>query len=791
MKVRNSNLFLIAKDNMRRSKGSTVVLFALILVSTILIYSGLSVLTQLNGFLDEKAVELNTSDYICSVDKENQEFLEQVLASEENTSFVESSNVIESMTVEIQNKTRQGQVKTASVYLCPYNEYQVLSKPRFVGKHEMITSDGIYVPYAMHAADGAKIGDTMTIKITGMEFDFKIAGFFEDIVFANVAASGSYEFYVSNQCLDEMRQKLDQSKQRFFTQIRVKEGTDIKGYEKEVIRRFAEKAGIDASLEEMRVETYKQGNGIFINILMAIVMAFAAVLIVISLVIIRFSIHVQIERNIESIGSLQAIGYTTKQIRKATILQFLMIAVAAILVGLVAALAAAGGIGSIVSISVGLKWKNTISIIAIVVSVVSILLLIILVTCLVAKRISKITPLTALRSGIETHNFKKNHLSLERGKGNVNIQVGVKSLFQNVRQNVVMMSIICLLSFAGVFAMIMLYNFDIREQGILNLLGIENANIQVIAKKEIYQQVKKEIQQDPQVIKTNNFATEYMSVKSKEKEENVLTHVCDDFSALNLSSVIKGKNPEYENEVGITNLLAENLGVAIGDTVTVSFGGESKEFIIVSLSQQISNLGMGIQMTDQAVKRLAPSYELTNFYAYLEQGADTSEFMKQLNAKYVNTSLVFYNNEQMLLSSLSSFKSAIRMLCIIFVGITIFVIVLTLLLLISLKLVKERQSYGIFKAIGYTTRQLMAQILFGFLPIILLGTVLGLFAGLFLSNPLIGLMLKNVGIAKMNFTISAFYALILPVLIGVTATITILIASFRIRKITPNELFHE
>ncbi|MDO5291901.1 MAG: ABC transporter permease [bacterium] len=791
MNVRNSGLLLIAKDNMRKSKGSTIVLFALIVVSTILIYSGLSVLTQLNGFLDQKAAQLNTSDYICSVEKKNESFLQEALSEQGDTAFVESSDVIESMTVEVQNKTKNDHVKTASVYVCPYNESQVLSKPKFVGEFETLKERSIYVPYALHATGGYEIGDMLSIQITGVEFEYEIAGFFEDMVFANVSSSGCYEFYVLNSCLEKMKGKLEQSKQRYFIQIRVKEGTDIKAYEKEVIKAYTKKAGIDAGLEGMLTETYKQGNSIFVNILMAIIMAFAVVLIVISLVIIRFSIHVEIERNMENIGSLQAIGYTTTQIRRAIILQFLFIGIIGILIGIIAALAAAGAMGNIVSVSVGLKWINKISGPVIAIATLSILSLMILVTELVVRKIKRITPLTALRSGIETHNFKKNHLPLEHGKGRVNIQVGLKGIFQNVRQNFVMMSIICLLSFAGVFAMTMYYNFNVKEEGVLNLVGIENANVQVIAEKENVGQVKEDIKKDSRVSKTTNYATEYMTVKKENMEENLLAHICDDFSTLTLDTAIKGNHPRYDNEVGMTSLLAERMGVQIGDSVTVGFGGEEKEFIIVGLTQQISNLGLGIEMTDQAAKRIVPSYELTNFYVYLKDGVSTSEYMGQLNARYANTSVVFYNNQEMLISSLESFKSAIGMLCIIFVAITIFVIVLTLLLLISLKLVKERKNYGIFKAIGYTTKQLILQIIVGFLPIILAGILAGLAAGLFLSNPLIGLMIKSVGISKINFTISPFYAIVLPCGIGVTAVVTIFLASIKIRNITPNELFHE
>ena len=784
-------LFLIAKSNIKKSKGASIVLFILLMFSTVMLYTSITVLGQVPGFVEEKREELNCADAIYLVENEYKEKAKEIVVGMNVAEVIEESNTINCLNVDTYNLTQGGNKGNLPTLICPYKKEQTLNLVKPVGEFEELTSEGVYLPYCMSVSNGYQVGDEIEVTINGTAFVYTVQGFYEDIMFSTPAASGEYQFYVSQDSLEKIRSKVNESLQYTMVHLRMKPGVDVEEFVRDFVEEYRSKVSLNSNITVMNSEDYEAGTMVFVNIMMAIVMAFALILIVISIVIIRFSINVQLERNMANIGALQAIGYTTGQISRSIMLQFLMISSGAIITGLVGAVILSSIISGIVILSVGLDWVTEISISSLGITIGVILIAIYIITMLAARKIRKITPLMALRSGIQTHNFKKNHIPLKSTKRNLNVVIGIKNLFHSMKQNVVILIIISLLAFAGVFSMVMFYNFCIDDKGILNIVGIEYAQLQVSAESETIEKFKEELLKKPEIKKAVNFENAYMVVKHNEHSMRVIANVADDFSELELQKVVKGSTARYDNEVNLTNLVADKLGVEMGDSITVSFGGAEKEYIVVGISQQMNQMGQGIMVPSCAVKRMLPDYSIASFYVYLEDGVDTEQYLEDLVDEYKEEPVLFYNNEKMLSTSLESFSSAIKMVCIIFGVISSIVIILILLLLISLKIVKEQRNYGIFKAIGYTTKQLMVQMLFSFLPIIAIGIVLGILFGVLCSNPLIGVMLKGMGIAKASFIIHPLFVTVIPCLIGVVAIATILFTSLKLRKVTPTNLFYE
>ena len=65
----------------------------------------------------------------------------------------------------------------------------------------------------------------------------------------------------------------------------------------------------------------------------------------------------------------------------------------------------------------------------------AVLIMILVLTLLIAgctgmlcRRLNKLTPVAALRGGISTHNFLKNHFPLDKGAGSPFIRIGMKNI---------------------------------------------------------------------------------------------------------------------------------------------------------------------------------------------------------------------------------------------------------------------------------------------------------------------------------------------------------------------------
>ena len=86
-------------------------------------------------------------------------------------------------------------------------------------------------------------------------------------------------------------------------------------------------------------------------------------------------------------------------------------------------------------------------------------------------------------------------------------------------------------------------------------------------------------------------------------------------------------------------------------------------------------------------------------------------------------------------NTMKSIVSVMKAICVLFVLITLFVVVLVEVLLIKSKLIKERRNFGVQKALGFTTPQLIVQTMLINLPVIGAGALLGAVLSSFLFEP--------------------------------------------------------
>ena len=107
--------------------------------------------------------------------------------------------------------------------------------------------------------------------------------------------------------------------------------------------------------------------------------------------------------------------------------------------------------GFIREISGGIIWKKrlypgiTLGILA------GVVLFMIVVAYFSTKKINNLHPATALRFGLKSNSFKKNHLPLSETKGELNFLLAMKSSLQNMGQNITIFFIVTAVAFVTMF----------------------------------------------------------------------------------------------------------------------------------------------------------------------------------------------------------------------------------------------------------------------------------------------------------------------------------------------------
>lgn len=779
----NLNIFILAKNNIKKSKNVSVTLMILIMFSTILLYIGSSIILNLGSFFDNKVKELNDAN-VCVII--HNDYLYQkclsILKDNSHTKKVESEEMISFDASTFKNG--RNDVET-QLNICDESRNRTLSSLKYTEKLRGKVKNGIDLSYNFKSAYGYKLGDKITFKCGKIDLTFTVKGFFEDTLYNNNSYTLETKVYVPHEDYEKLSKTL--SDDHKYKIINIKTDT-IKNSDvvcKSLVNGLSEGLkGNQNDLIWMNSSKSKSNSNMFINILMAILIAFSIILIVIVLIVIGFSIATYIDDNVKNIGVLQALGYDNRQVISVNMLQFMMITGIGSIVGLIVAFITAPLVANMVSSIVGLMWPVKINIGMAFLSVIFIISLVMAITYISSKRIKKITPIVALRDGIETHNFRKNHIKLDGYNGNLNFAISIKNIFHYLKQNLMISVIILSLTFVSIFSTIIYYNFIVNNNFIVKMLGAERINVSIDSDSKTNDKIYNDMKQNKDVRKVIRKMSDTVLFNN----QSTALYVYENYSNLELNTVYEGRNPIHDNEVVISNKVAKKSDKNVGDTINLKINGISKNFIVVGISQHMTNYGRSIGITEKGYQRYDPDFRLTSVGVYLKNPSQTKKFMKMLDFKYDTKNITITDYSSLVDSVVESFKIPIEICVVVFISITLIFVCLILMLLIKVRLSKDRTYLGIYKALGYTTSQLKLQTILSLMPVVIFGTLLGTISGCLFSNSLMAFILSSMGINNCSLTIDYLYVAVVIVLINAASCIFAGIAGNRIRKISPYEL---
>jgi len=520
-------------------------------------------------------------------------------------------------------------------------------------------------------------------------------------------------------------------------------------------------------------------------IMAAILSLVALIVVIISLIVARFNIISVLEQDMKTIGALKGLGYSSKQLIRATILQYFLIVAVGATLGLILAFPLMRGVGNIVASTTGLIWAGLSVVVPSIISIVAVAGIMLLATYLSSRKTKKITPIVALRSGVETHSFTKSATNLTKTKMPLNIAMATKMLKSNFKRNIAVFITLALFGFMATLGFITHHNFVIDTSAYRAMLGMEPAHVRVItpsADFAVENFGNFENRENVQRTLEFDFVTTHM-IEGQQLRFMVFDYVNDRL----VNPVIRGRQPIESNEISLLSQAANWLGVGVGDSIEVQhLNGNRATFLITGITQGWGANGF---MTTAGVRRMDDNVVLQNIYIYLYNYSDYAirTFMNGLVEDF-GRDIASVNYVEQHEGFFRIMEQPINIAMIFIMLITIFVIVLVLLLMVNTIINRHKQEAGMLKAIGFTSRQLIVQMLLSFLPIILGGVMLGAVLGLVLTNPLLGLMFSGLGIAQASFIIVPWLSILAAAMIAVVAVITILLVSLKYKGTTARSL---
>jgi ABC-type lipoprotein release transport system permease subunit len=255
----------------------------------------------------------------------------------------------------------------------------------------------------------------------------------------------------------------------------------------------------------------------------------------------------------------------------------------------------------------------------------------------------------------------------------------------------------------------------------------------------------------------------------------------------------EGYTFQEANECVIGRVIADRLGVTIGDEIEVVFGNHTERFIITGFQQSVMNLGVRIFISEEGAKRLGidPNYEIIRFRMDDPSVEKVDQALSDIKALLGEKCTTGGNVYDQVHSGEGMEISAVSLIVMIMVGLNIAIILLVIKILLKTLFIKKEKEFGIKKALGFTSTQLRIQLCLSLLPATLIGSVAGAVAGYFFVNPLFGLVLNGYGLKNSNLIIKPSLTFAACIVVTLSVFVLSYIMSYRMKKVSAYDLIRE
>lgn len=620
-----------------------------------------------------------------------------------------------------------------------------LGRTEVVTELESSVTDPVWVPIQLRDGGGYRLGDTLTLTIAGTDRNFHIQGFLTTL-FGSSLNMGQYTFLLETPAYDDLA---DEPGIASVTTVRALVTGGSEAVSSEITDQVTEAAGSDTVLYTLDFDTLVEGNSITANMFAIMLSAFALIVAIIALTVIRFAIRSGIARDMQAVGTLKATGFTSGQIMAFTTAPWALITLASATVGVIAAAPLLALIRTMLNGQTGIPWETGSGVLAAAVTVAILLIIVTLTGLGAARSIRQLPPTDALRGGLATHTFRPNRLPLSSTRGSVARLLGLKLASRQPGQQFLMAMMMALLAWASTFAAGMYTNVlgDPQEFSLV-ILG-DNGDVAVrLAPGTDEDQVTQTVAEDPGVARAFGYAWQDATLDGSNRVVSMV--VTDDFSAMEQDGVYQGRAPEHPDEIALGGYAAEATTTTVGDEVTVIVGGTRGTYLVTGLVQSGLRRGMNGLMTTDGFQRLDPAYSSPEVIAYLAEGADPGQVQDRLRTDLAADADSVLDMQEYYGSIMGSYMSMSLGLAVGIIAITALVVLIVTTLTTSTFLREHHRGLATFAALGMRRKEQTRLVLSALLPVVAAGTALGLLVGAFTFGPALTVMLRAVGIRHLE-----------------------------------------
>ena len=786
----------ILKKDLKRKRAMNAILLVFIILASMFVSSGMSNIITVTTALDSYFEMADVPDYFAL--SENKSCSKDIYGTLENASAIDEFRIEEFVRMSQSNITRDGEPLNAS----NLSQTLVLQSSRDMGINYFL-DDGsilksvprgkIYTAGFTEKNMGLKVGDKITVEIEGISREFTFAGGFKDAVFGP-ELMGFKRFILNDDDFEEYMS--DETIKNIYG------GKLLYIHTADLDKTLSQIADISDSFtfsgnSEMLDQAY-----IFDMIITGLILVVSLILIIISFTVLRFTIAFTLSEEFREIGVMKAIGIRNIKIRGLYLTKYFAISVVGAAIGFVFSYPFGKMLMSLSTDSIIINERNTAFVNVICAVLVAAVILLFCLGC--TGRVSKMSPVDAVRNGQTGERFrKKSVISLGKSRLGTTAFLAANDIVSSPKRY----SVIILTFFLCMSLLIILSNAteSLKSGKLLKYFGMTDCH----AVKDIgdeamkfmtedgHEKVKKYLEDMEQTLAENSMPAECMteyyiySMIGHGEYESKTAILQGTGTTMDMYEYLEGTPPQNSDEIAVTTLLAKKLGAEIGDTVIVSYlTGETAEFIITALYQSMVNQGISVRVhTDCDINYIAASGSPGTQIKFTDDPDDEEvlrriEKIKELYPEFssVKTAGETVSDTTGVGDAIDAVKKMSAVLT------TILAALVTVLMARSF-IAKEQAEIALMKAIGMRNTKIYGQYTLRFViavaAAILLAELLGMPLTKLCFDPVFRTMGLEMGVEYMRNPVE-IYA-VFPVIVLTATAVSAFLTSLYTRKIKSSD----
>jgi ABC-type lipoprotein release transport system permease subunit len=670
----------------RKRKIQSILIFIVVAMCTTLITGSAVILTSLTSVYEDLANSTGAPDVKvyprCDKDYESS------LLKCKSVSKVTTLNRVTITTLGYNGKESDEFIDVVQYNDSVYKNVRVLQ-----GSLDDLKDGTCFMPSATANTNGLNVGDMVQVQMSGKMYSYKIAGIYAEIY------SAATEYTCDLVVLDLPSEVETQPVYDVWLKDGANCDTLIQEYTKDnngiLDGGFRAKADcvINAELTEL--------------ILGGILLGISSVVFLAILLILGYIVKNCFQSDMETIAVYKTIGYSNALIRKIYITFYMSIIGAGAITGVLFSPLLSNTFINDVYKNIGTDSKGLRGGWQILVCLVVICGIAFIMLFTETRRLVKMKPVDILSGGNDKLGKKKLKASKKNHYRFSPFFMAVRMIRRD-KKNTVLLMLTCVVSLYIVnLSVVCLQNIDlIKGETNYYWLGIDKHDITIENKgdKDEFYQICSEIKKDSNVktaVRRNydkGYAIPYHQATS--------AMVYETFDQVD-SPILEGSYPKYQNQAVVANIYLKELGINIGDYITIQLDQDHRvNLLVVGTYQGFYNLGRGIKIMGSLLEENNVDFEYTQCSITLKDGVNVQSYMDELRSKYSNQIKVI-NRKNLYTSIMNTVCDPQRAALLPFTIITVLIGAMNAFYIIYASNVEKRKKYTIYKSLGYTSMHLL------------------------------------------------------------------------------------